>query len=38
LYNLVRSIPTKSKIIWGEIVNVKKVFDALMVKAQQSFL
>jgi len=30
LYILVRSIPTKSKIIWEEIVNVKKGFDALV--------
>jgi len=29
LYILVRSIPTKSKIIWEEMVNVKKIFDAL---------
>ncbi|KAL6418255.1 hypothetical protein ACFW04_012241 [Cataglyphis niger] len=29
LYILIRGIPTKSKIIWGEIVNIKKVFDAL---------
>lgn len=29
-YILIRSIPTKSKIIWKEIVDVKKVFDALM--------
>ncbi|KAL6421584.1 hypothetical protein ACFW04_014313 [Cataglyphis niger] len=29
LYILFRDIPTKSKIIWEEIVNVKKVFDAL---------
>jgi len=30
LYILVRGIPTKSKIIWEEIVNVKKVFEALI--------
>jgi len=30
LYILVRSIPTKSKIIWEEIVNVKTIFDALI--------
>jgi hypothetical protein len=30
LFILVRGIPTKSKIIWEEMVNVKKVFDALM--------
>jgi len=30
LYILVRNIPTKSKIIWEEIVNIKKVFDALI--------
>jgi len=29
LFILVRGIPTKSKIIWEEMVNVKKVFDAL---------
>jgi len=29
MYILVRSIPTKSKIIWEEIVSVIKVFDAL---------
>src|SRR5580765_2088899 len=29
LYILVRGVPTKSKIIWEEIVDVKKVFDAL---------
>ena len=30
LYIVVRGIPTKSKIIWEEIVNIKKIFDALM--------
>jgi len=30
LYILVRSIPNKSKIIWEEMVNVKKVFDVLI--------
>jgi len=29
LFILVRSVPTKSKIIWEEIINVKKIFDAL---------
>jgi len=29
LFILVRGVPTKSKIIWEEIVNVKKIFDAL---------
>jgi len=29
MYILVRGIPTKSKIIWEEMVDVKKVFDAL---------
>ena len=29
LYILVRGIPTKSKIIWEEIVDIKKIFDAL---------
>jgi len=29
MYILVRSIPTKSKIIWEEIVSVIKVFNAL---------
>ena len=30
LYILVRGIPTKAKIIWEEMVNLKKVFDALV--------
>jgi len=31
MYILVRGIPTKkSKIIWEEMVNIKKVFDALI--------
>lgn len=30
LYILVRGIPTKSKIIWEEMVNIKRVFDALI--------
>lgn len=30
LYILIRSVPTKSKIIWEEMVNVEKVFDALI--------
>jgi len=29
IYILVRGIPTKSKIIWEEMVDVKKIFDAL---------
>jgi len=31
MYILVRGIPTKkSKIIWEEMVDVKKIFDALI--------
>jgi len=30
LYILVRGIPIKSKIVWEEMVNVKKIFDALI--------
>jgi len=38
LFILVRGIPTKSKIIWEEMVNVKKVFDALIwLKNNNSF-
>lgn len=29
LYVLVRGIPTKSKIIWEQMIDIKKVFDAL---------
>lgn len=29
LYILIRGISTKSKIVWEEMVNVKKIFDAL---------
>jgi len=29
IYILIRGIPTNSKIIWEEMVNIKKVFDAL---------
>jgi len=31
LYILVRGIPTKSKIVWEKMANIKKVFD--MIKA-----
>jgi len=38
LFILIRSIPIKSKIIWEEMVNVKKVFDALIwLKNNNSF-
>jgi len=30
LYILVKGIPTKSKIVWEEMINVKKVFDTLI--------
>lgn len=29
LYSLVRGIPTKLQIIWEEIINVKKILNAL---------
>jgi len=30
LYFIIRNIPTKSKIIWENVVDIKKVFEALI--------
>jgi len=39
MYILIRGIPTKiSKIIWEEMVNVKKIFDALTWLKRNNFL
>jgi len=38
LYFIIRNIPTKSKIIWEDLVDIKKVFEALIWLKNNNFL